>query len=1420
MIRRGEDDLPETYENSLELWRQAKKKRRQRRTEKTGGGEYLTGNPNYFIPICDVEKYLRKNHLSMVFNTSALYGNIETKRVYSWSEGTIGPMNSLLNIAGARLRYLAMTRYPFPRPTTVMVERTDRNGNTYSRWHFAYGGSTRHPTVIVTHPHLPALDFVDLIRGHLVELCRQCFILSVPSKDAVRYINLLIFRLRPHLDHIYKGAIERRKVMVGTDAFVIKAERELDWVIRMIRGAYGTRAGRPERMTHLIRPTYVDSLDVSELLEDISGSTRQNNFKRLMKKGLVDDTDAKRFIDHLVNSSAGVGNRAHKRMSWGMVNPSTLRSVMLGGDYVARNKSGYIHAAEVPVLSGRGRADYVLFVRRATSVENMRSVTPGVWCPMFVLDLKTKSAYDWGVVGKSKHSDGPVRVDFRLKRRRLTDDEWVQAIGNTPSQPEIKQVNSYADALLQEYLDMAQEDPEPPMIHIRAIVLTDGTEFPSRVRRLLPGFITRIYESVRSDLILIRKKKRTGKRVDYPRSLFELDLTWPVKTRLAVVVFPFQMSPDETPEALLPLPSPLPMPSTLDPFENRTEDSRHFVLYVTAATVSSPGDTAGWVAKYWHGLEYARQVAKERKCERVIWVDLAGEFADATIRRAAFRLDSRQKKVREFHDGIEFIDLSSSIEETLFRGAAVPSVDSLREKVDGHDQVIVSGIDSIRSMTPSDIGGLVDTLVVHLTEATAIPDSTTIWFDAPMPLPTTSGLYKQHQFRPFRFDSPLQTHVDEIVLNLAQPPASGSSEVSRADHARGILRVTPDKSKGLDVSPVGVPPLFGWAKRFRSLRVFASRKTCRGRLGEELGSDLHPPRSVEVPNFTTEMAVELFPFLESWASGEVSSHTEASVTDKNIASLKVKRRKLTTRDRTRGYRGLLSRLAFSRELCKTTGKRTHPISAIDTKKKYWNPKLKLEPLETVPLPPHETDLRFVGYSRTSAEAIELRRLQTVREFLLADKWEYSPCLEFADDFVKMLGDAVKPEQGRRMTEVIQDFFRIHPYSAEVWRRIAWYRDSLNGWPMPSKMRERLTKLCVENKDILLEYGNYLLMLLAVLWEGPYPKQMELQELWDMLRPWVTLQLGTQRLSEALPKPEFDTEAIYEQMTRRMRYYRESRAPGTVPLTNMRYGITVDIDQTGSNGYRWYIFERAPYDSELVAGCVKRPEEDFLGLRKRLKANTLIPLDELGMLAERGLLIGQPNAILIANHRGSDILYESEYRWKGEDVLRSGYDYANVDWTPIGAVRYGTRHRGALARLRYINVANPGWNLMFPSISNQCLPRRSLSLGKHMFDHLSKIRVQVSQVVRVRCRVSGKTTEGRIEFYEGAGRQAKRAGEAIKYQGVHQVVRVLREPYDVGRPYGQNLTWDPLTDIEYGPGLVGIEKDVTVKIRLEERSDRS
>jgi hypothetical protein len=322
--------------------------------------------------------------------------------------------------------------------------------------------------------------------------------------------------------------------------------------------------------------------------------------------------------------------------------------------------------------------------------------------------------------------------------------------------------------------------------------------------------------------------------------------------------------------------------------------------------------------------------------------------------------------------------------------------------------------------------------------------------------------------------------------------------------------------------------------------------------------------------------------------------------------------------------------------------------------------------------------------------------------------------------------------------------------------------------------------------------------------------MELQEFWETLRPWITLQLGAEQDSSQYPDSSFDAEAIYKQLASRVRFLNQAPTPDTTPLKNIRYGIMVDVPLGRQNDYRWYIFENAPYGTDFIAGCFLLPSPDIVGERKIFRANAVIPHDKLSSLAARGLAIGKMVPILIANQHGLDVLYEEVHEQDMQRDYSQRFNFADIKWGPVGVVRYGTRFRGASARLRYINVINPKWSLRLPLIDEQRFPKRSLNLGRRLFEHLGVIQTSVSKSVPVKCDVLGTSSVGQITFYKGKRKRKQQA--RIPYVGLHNATRILRFPYDSGLNY-QGMTWNPSSDIVYN-GFNDLENQVLAGIRFD------
>jgi len=303
-----------------------------------------------------------------------------------------------------------------------------------------------------------------------------------------------------------------------------------------------------------------------------------------------------------------------------------------------------------------------------------------------------------------------------------------------------------------------------------------------------------------------------------------------------------------------------------------------------------------------------------------------------------------------------------------------------------------------------------------------------------------------------------------------------------------------------------------------------------------------------------------------------------------------------------------------------------------------------------------------------------------------------------------------------------------------------------------------------------------------------------------------MQLGAKRRSSSCPKPIFDMPTIYEQLRARTRYYKERVKPKTVPMDKVRFGITVDIQSKNPGRYRWYIFERGPFSEDVYMGCIKLDDVPSYSIR----ANTIIPLDELGRLAEFAKQKGEIHPIMIATHSGTDILY----RGNDDASYSQDFDFVDEEWIPAGSIRFGTRYRGAPARLRFVKVVNPG--ISYPAFdTDQRLPRRKNELSKRLFEQLTIIQSRVNETRRCRCTIVGGNETGKITI---TPIQKRFPPSIINYGSRSEGERLLMYPYVTGLPFKGGFTWDPLTDIDYQQHTGELETSVIAKIQLHKKEE--
>ncbi|MGM0685352.1 MAG: hypothetical protein ACQET3_00060 [Promethearchaeati archaeon] len=828
--------------------------------------------PHDFSPVQSREPNMRKSFLGVLWWTTWSYGNTEFKRVYSWQEGTIGPLNELLNFAGAELRLVAITRYPFPEPNYYQVWKTPderrivvdtsvtkkvRVENYESGYVKAgYPATSGSPRILLCHPSLPSLDFVDMIRAHVVELIRQCFIHNVPKKDAQRYIRLLIYRLRPFLDWVYTDGEYGRK------HFHPGATQELMKIVKEIRAVYSRTTVKVARLTHQLdkedgdesaekfrSPTVADivqqlkaaferdssdqtkhivrsilkRIKLSDLKDDELGAFvgqmmpknekgEQDDSEKKDRESALTDKDAEDFVEKIETMSMRQGNYWHKFLFSDMYHPYSLKAAVFYGDRGLDKPDDTLIAAEVPVsgTEGAGQADIVVFVRRDVGDR-------AVWTPVMLLDVKTKTGIDWELLGVRPRSKKDARVPyFYLSKRPLSQDEWEHIVATAPSKRSRGQLEAYETNLLQEYKSIIA-DAEAPKKLYRGVVLVDASEDRFTVFDALPGLIREVLD-----------------RVSYvPGSP-----NAPVAYTIAMSDGPEQAtSPhialvleDTTgPSSLLGRTMPLTEIEGTDPFASRKKDDTLFTLYLSVGSSISAGPSAAWVSRNWHLLNHLReQFEHTGDTPDVVWVDLLGDLPTQELAITRLRLDMQWlspeweehiQGLRDLFEDIRIIDLRDKVIDAVFgtdKDTIYNLKVALREELSAKETqlVVLDGWANLRDMSPRRCTNTLDALEYALVECLKGTADEVVWLDRPVPSAKTSAMYQKRKMNPLPHDSPRQRLLDEIIWNLPTPPKVLGWKSPLREDVRVIVQDTATNVPPWKTS-IFVPHLTAWAERFR-----------------------------------------------------------------------------------------------------------------------------------------------------------------------------------------------------------------------------------------------------------------------------------------------------------------------------------------------------------------------------------------------------------------------------------------------------------------------------------------------------------------------------------------------------------------------------------------------------------------------------
>ncbi|MHA2023653.1 MAG: hypothetical protein ACTSWQ_08340, partial [Candidatus Thorarchaeota archaeon] len=923
-----------------------------------------------------------------IWETTASYGNTETKRIRNEREGIVGPLNKLINIFGAKLRDYFLLLYSLNTPVKIGKQKKK------TVWGYV---SEEFGLVPVAHgADLAELDLADMIRSHGRELCRKSFIFGVPPKDFDSYALLLIRRLTPFIDYIYSDT------QIGSECFsrpriniskISRHEKCADEILRELvdemNGLYATGS------THRVFPTMTRKEGAppkKEFFQDQIKKLREGSknvpkeesrryliWARFLKKltpeknSKLRDQDAKHLYDIVRNKVRWEGIRYHSLITDGLPQAYSAKSIIMDGERFLQSGEDMLLVGEsrLGTTEGPGRMDLALFVR--TVITNPKK--PGqlvVMKPVAVFDNKTKTAFNWEIgTKKTKGKRKKTIARFTVRKRGLTDDEWNDAISEVPAPGDLQQLTLYASGLVREYQKLTGDETVSDIL--KGVVLLD-TQFDagmnrSVVRLLLKGLIENqgLLNSPKDcERLLVRSKD-------------------PVAQRAALIL----LSPDE--EQFVVLNSerePQEVVELYDPFSKSRNATIQHILYLSARSVSNSGFTAAWLAQYWHGLQYIQQLSSEIDDASVTWLDLSGELCHVELAKRRLRIPYQDKNLQDFFDKINIIDMSPDINRFLFHGGNLPDIASILSKgKEGEKKIIVvvSGWQWIEDSLPPRLRSILEELERYCVQAINSVGSTTVWFLQPRPDERTSERYHSRCLLPFWDSSEHRFHVTKLVWNLPVRPYTSLQTTPMLDDLRVIIKQT---EESVETELVEVPPLENWSARFWSKKSKRTSKK-KGQTGTRGRNALSAEDVIKMKEFRKELiydSIDLIPWLctlqpkscKKDDNFEVDLATQfiplygTPMKPKSVMS------RLMYRAQVRGAKGMRGYVPPQQLIPKETI--THPRHY----RRYRRKKRRTVNAQTYRAP-DEKHLEFRRLREQTARNVEIRRLRQTLAFLSNQK---------------------------------------------------------------------------------------------------------------------------------------------------------------------------------------------------------------------------------------------------------------------------------------------------------------------------------------------------------------------------------------------------------------------------------------------------
>ena len=1385
------------------IWEKARKRRKQ--NKQLGSHD--------FSEIQNVESALRTLYLKILWKTTRRYGNREKKRVYSWREGTVGPLNALLNFAGAALRDTVVPRYPFPDPDMYQIreypdgqkktipksvaEKTPPESDVKVHDRAGYRGNSKHPRVLLSHPTLPALDFGDMIRAHLVELCRQCFIHNVPRSEAQLYIRLLIHRLTPFLDWVYTQGETGRK------GFYPGADDELQKIVRDIHTQFGARSGRDEGISRKIE-RLSPGIGVELLLEKVesilASSPKQDVRERCetiltqIEDGIVTEIEVSKFVEEITKKSAREGTDWHRVLLSGFSHPRSLKEVVFAGDSFLETPSGLQYLAEVPVkgLYGAGSVDLVLFARITKKIEEY------IWIPVMILEIKTKIGFNFNLYGKrprTKKSRVFVPV-LSAWKQFLTEHEWDLMKSSVPPQTHLSQLDAYESALLLEYNSFLGGILQQNQIW-KGVVTLDVTQDFSRVKTAF----NQLLEQLASGLV---NSEFNGQ---WRTLTIEESSTNEPPPRVAIT-----MTPAIGDISVLKNIEPTVSLDLNDPFKERIEDNVFFTQYISISSPTSSGKTAAQLAKNWHLLNHLVELDETSPSE-LFWIDLLGDYSTKDLIEMKFGLDALKRKkqitkseyerLRRILGEIRFINLREVVNKILFENQAEEIMqvrDSILRSTDSVSTkriVVVDGWNDFEKMIPSTYRKNLTIFESALLQILKETSNEIIWVDGGIDHPKMSMIYQRSCVSPLLYLSPRKHMVDEILWNLPTAPRKLGWLSPQYEDCRVIVQDIPTTRPPWS-SAIHVPLLRGITGKFRAARIRDPVKATQylGDLNQQQNMYGRLIRGTSIQVRSDAIDEEVLASVKAQALTLIPGFrrkTKTSTREMLSDNLMIG---YTPVDSERIQPSLQSRLHLdvthpspnpNRVSNEYQGnkKREVYVEARDITR-GWIYKTTQEDgkdklVVTSRRPPH-------AYSRKrrDIDTLETRRREVLR-VLFAAKYLSRKVPHYDSLFREIVSicdydrDAVVNEDYfLNILQQVKAAILRKNEPKQLWNLLLTTR--LHNADLLNTDNQRIIRQALKDNPELLElYGMNLFLAIASVVDRVLKRvdSSICKTLWAVVARWQFYQMGFEQDDNDEFEQRYDFQTTHANLVWRAQQMNKS-TPTTRPTFPVQFGQLLTQD-TGDNGQSWLLF---PTFKRAMFGAFV---EQQLGAYLQPSWNRgIIDPERIKDVAEEALKRDgwDEYSIALVDVRTQRVLFVKTEGDEGEE------------WTLAGAFEYGNPPKGQSQPVRWIRISQP-------------LPETLIALhGFIIEDSPDDTRILCDRVLREASEWSGvirdvtctltidtKKRVYRIELREGHTTIAQK-----ETASTDDVISFLRYPLKKGEYFstkgGTYLRWDPLRDIEY------------------------